>query len=192
MADEVTEALDISAPVEEMIEYCFTYAYIAECNDAYAQMYGFEKAADLIGIPLNKLWPKENPVSIKYMTNFFKNGFKAKEEISYEYNRNGEQVIFINTMVGIVEGNFLNRVWGTRRNITDQKKAEKALAESENRLRTIVQTDPECIKLLSKEGTVLEMNPAGLAMLEADSLDQVLGKNVFNLVLPEYGKHLKT
>ena len=188
---EVTEVLDISVPLEEMIEHCFTYAYIAECNDAYAQMYGFEKAADLIGIPLNKLWPKENPVSIKYITDFIKNGFKAKEEISYEYNRNGEQVIFINTMVGIVEGNFLNRVWGTRRNITDQIKAKKALADSENHLRTIINTNPECIKLLDKDGTVLEMNPAGLAILEADSLDQVVGKNVFNLVLPQYREAFK-
>jgi len=188
---EVTEVLDISVPLEDMIEHCFAYAYIAECNDAYAQMYGFAKAADLIGIPLNKLWPKENPVSIKYITGFIKNGFKAKEEISYEYNRNGEQVIFMNTMVGIVEGNFLKRVWGTRRNITDQKKAEKALADSDNHLRTIINTNPECIKLLARDGTVLEMNPAGLAILEAASIDQVVGKNVCSLVLPPYREAFK-
>jgi PAS domain S-box-containing protein len=188
---ELKEALDISAPLDELIERCFSSAYIAECNDAYAQMYGFREAAELIGIPVNKLWPIENAVTIKYITGFIKNGFKAKEEISYEYNRNGEQVIFMNTMVGMVEDNFLNRVWGTRRNITDQIKAEKALADSENHLRTIINTNPECIKLLSKEGIVLEMNPAGLAILEADNLDQVVGKNVFNLVLPQYREAFK-
>jgi PAS domain S-box-containing protein len=188
---ELNEILNITAPLEEMIEHCFTNAFIAECNDAYAQMYGFTKAADLINIPLQKLWPKENAVSVQYMTGFIKNGFKATEEISYEFNRNGEQVIFMNTMVGIVEGDFLKRVWGTRRDITDQVKTEKALAESENHLRTIIQTNPECIKLLDKEGMILEMNPAGLAILEANSLDQVIGKNVFNLILPAYREAFK-
>lgn len=188
---ELKEVLDISAPLKEMIEHCFTNAYIAECNDAYAQMYGFTEAAELINIPLQKLWPKENALSIKYITGFIKNGFKAKEEISYEYKRNGEQVIFLNTMVGIVEGNFLSRVWGIRTNITDQKKAEKALTESENHLRAIVQANPECINLLDKEGVILEMNPAGLAIIEADSLEQVVGKNVLKLVLPAYRKAFK-
>ncbi|MEO6253497.1 MAG: PAS domain S-box protein [Ferruginibacter sp.] len=188
---ELKEAMDITAPLEELIEHCFSSAYIAECNDAYAQMYGFREAVELIGIPINKLWPIENAVTIKYITGFIKNGFKATEEISYEYNRNGEQVIFINTMVGIVDGDFLRRVWGTRRDITDQVRTEKALAESENNLRTIIQTNPECIKLIDKEGTLLEMNPAGLAMIQADSLDQVVGNSLVKLVVPAYREAFK-
>ncbi|MEP7256446.1 MAG: PAS domain S-box protein [Ferruginibacter sp.] len=183
---ESKEVIDITATAEEMFDQCFKNSFIAECNDAYAQMYGFEKAAELIGIPLNKLWPKENVVSIEFITNFFKNGFKATNEISYEYNRNGEQVIFINTMAGIVKDNSLTSVWGIRSDITEQKKAEQALAESETHLRTIVQANPECIKLLDEEGIILEMNPTGLALIEADSLDQVVGKNALNIVMPEH------
>jgi len=183
---ELNEPIDISAPVEEMVERCFEHAYIAECNDAYAAMYGFEKAAELTGIPLHKIWPKENAICREYFTKFFRNNFKVTEEISNEYNRNGDAVTFINVLTGIVEGNFLKRAWGIRKNITQQKKSEEALAESEYRLRAIIQTDPECIKLLSREGTILEMNPAGLAMIEAESPDQVIGKNAFNIILPEY------
>ncbi len=188
---ELKEVLDVSTSLKEMIAHCFNHAYIAECNDAYAKMYGFTGAEELLNIPLSKLWPRENAASIKYFTGFIKNGFKATEAISYEYNRNGEQVIFLNTMMGIVEGNFLSRVWGTRRNITDQKKAEKALAESENHLKAIVQANPECIKLLDKEGIILEMNPAGLGIIEADCLNQVVGNNVHNLVMPAYQEAFK-
>lgn len=42
---------------------------------------------------------------------------------------------------------------------------------SEERLRAIVQTEPECVKIVSPEGHLLEMNPAGLAMIEAESLE---------------------
>lgn len=183
---DLKKNIPVNASLEEMIEQCFSNAFIAECNDAYAQMYGFQKASELIGIPLNKLWPGENPVSVSYITDFFKHGFKATEKISHEYNRNGEEVIFINTMIGIVQSDFLVSVWGIRRSITEQIKAEKALAESENRLRTIVNTDPECIKLLDKNGCILEMNPAGLKMIGADNFEQVQGKNALDILLPEY------
>lgn len=183
---ELNEPIDISAPVEEMVEKCFEHAYIAECNDAYAAMYGFEKAAELTGIPLHKIWPKENSICREYFTKFFSNNFKATEEISNEYNRNGNEVTFVNSLTGIVEDRFLKRAWGIRKDITLQKKSEKALAESEYRLRAIVQTDPECIKLLSREGIILEMNPAGLAMIEAENPGQVIGKSAFSIILPEY------
>lgn len=70
--------------------------------------------------------------------------------------------------------------------ITEQKNAEAIVKESENRLRTIYETEPECIKLLNSKGELLEMNPAGLAMIEADNLEMVKGKQVLGIVAPEY------
>ena len=42
-----------------------------------------------------------------------------------------------------------------------------SLQRVKNRLRTIVQTRPECIKVTDHSGIALEMNPAGMEMLEA-------------------------
>jgi PAS domain S-box-containing protein len=70
--------------------------------------------------------------------------------------------------------------------ITGQKRAQKQLAESEYRLRSILAAEPECVKLVAVDGTLLEMNPAGLAMVQADQAEQVLGKCVYNLVTPEH------
>jgi PAS domain S-box-containing protein len=72
------------------------------------------------------------------------------------------------------------------RDITERKKIEERLVESESRLRAIIQTEPECIKLLGANCELLEMNPAGLAMIEADSLDQVVNHSVLELVVPEH------
>jgi PAS domain S-box-containing protein len=68
----------------------------------------------------------------------------------------------------------------------NRKLAEYALRESEARLRTIIESEPECVMLLAEDGTVLQMNPAGLAMFEADSLDEVEGKSVYPLITPEF------
>ncbi|HWR32774.1 MAG TPA: PAS domain S-box protein, partial [Chitinophagaceae bacterium] len=77
-------------------------------------------------------------------------------------------------------------ITGTMQDITSMKLAEQKVAESENRLRTIFNTEPECIKLLNEKGELLDMNPAGLAMLEADNLDIIKGASCFSIVKPAY------
>ncbi len=73
--------------------------------------------------------------------------------------------------------------------ITDRKKFESMLLESEARLRAIIENEPECIKIVDAGGRLVHMNPAGLAMIEADSLQQVAGYQVADLLAPEYRKN---
>jgi PAS domain S-box-containing protein len=75
--------------------------------------------------------------------------------------------------------------------VTEAVRAEERLRASESRLRAIVGAEPECVKLLDAEGTLLEMNPAGLAMIEAESLEVVAGHCVFALVAPAYRQRFK-
>ena len=77
-------------------------------------------------------------------------------------------------------------ITGTVQDITSMKLAEEKVIESETRLRTIFNTEPECIKLLNPKGELLDMNPAGLAMIEADNLEMVKGKSVFGIIAPEH------
>ncbi len=73
-----------------------------------------------------------------------------------------------------------------RTDITARKTAERAMAASEHRLRTIIDAEPECVKVVGPGNLVLDMNPAGLAMLEADSVEQVRDLTLAHFVLPEY------
>lgn len=66
------------------------------------------------------------------------------------------------------------------------KVAQRALRESESQLRAIIETEPECVKILGPDGQLVFMNASGLAMIEADSLDQVIGKPIINLIMPEH------
>lgn len=56
----------------------------------------------------------------------------------------------------------------------------------ENHVRAIVDSNPECVKLLDADGLLLEINPAGLAMLEADSAEQVMGGQMARQISPEH------
>ena len=68
------------------------------------------------------------------------------------------------------------------RDVTKQKQVDRALRESEERFRAIVETTPECVKLVAHDGTLLQMNLSGLKMVGADCADAVIGKSVYDLI----------
>ncbi len=80
----------------------------------------------------------------------------------------------------------LTAVIETLQDLTSQKRMEEELAKSEGQLRAIIDTEPECVKLFATDGTILEMNAAGLAMVEADSPEQIVGKSMMPCILPDY------
>src|SRR6266699_3560845 len=84
-----------------------------------------------------------------------------------------------------LNGKAVGRVWSFR-DVTARARAEAKIAERETLLRTIFEASPECVKLLSPDGTLLQMNHAGLAMLDADRAEQVVGQAVVDLVVPEH------
>ena len=54
------------------------------------------------------------------------------------------------------------------------------------RFRAIVQATPECVKLVSRDGTLLKINSAGLAMVEADRAEDIIGCSVYSIIAPEH------
>ena len=109
-------------------------------------------------------------------------------QMEKRYLHRDGRVVWISLNVSLMrdaEGNPLYFI-SQMQDVTERKRAEEALSRSENRLRTIIETEPECVKVLSMDGSLLEMNPAGLSMLEADSLEQVRGKPVYEYIAPEH------
>jgi two-component system cell cycle sensor histidine kinase/response regulator CckA len=83
------------------------------------------------------------------------------------------------------DGSF--RHWiGTFTDITERMVGQVALRASETQLRTIVESVPECVKLLDTDGRLLKMNRAGVEMIEAESFDAIRGKHIAEIVSPEF------
>ncbi|MEB3218831.1 MAG: response regulator [Nostocales cyanobacterium 94392] len=77
--------------------------------------------------------------------------------------------------------NRLERINLIRRMTKEREKGQNIESE---RWRTIFNASPECIKLIDSQGTLLEINPAGLAMIEAD--ETAIGQNIYSIISPEY------
>ncbi|WP_292834558.1 ATP-binding protein [Nostoc sp. JL33] len=91
---------------------------------------------------------------------------------------------FIAAIVGLVLVTLLyDFLW---RYIRQLQQTELALRQSENRLRAMIDAEPECIKLIARDGTLLEINAYGLAIMEVESADVLIGKPVDALIVPEY------
>lgn len=57
--------------------------------------------------------------------------------------------------------------------------------EHQAMLQAVFDTTPECIKIVAADGSLLEMNRAGLEMVGAASLDAVRGACVLDMIAPE-------
>ncbi len=71
-------------------------------------------------------------------------------------------------------------------NETGRFQSEQKLRMSEQHLRTVIETEPECVKLIGGTGKLMEMNAAGLARFELESVKQALKSNLSSLLLPEH------
>jgi PAS domain S-box-containing protein len=67
----------------------------------------------------------------------------------------------------------------------ESRASAEALRESEERFRAIVETTPECVKVVAPDGTLLHMNSAGLTMVGAACAEMAIGKNVYDLIAKE-------
>jgi PAS domain S-box-containing protein len=127
---EAEEPVPVHLHEDEQIERFYKHAYLAECNDAAARMYGFERAEDLIGARAGDLLPRSEPANIEYLRACVRSGYALSGAPSVEIDREGNVKHFLNNLTGIIEDGCVARVWGTQRDVTETRKAEEDLRRS--------------------------------------------------------------
>ncbi|MEH2194693.1 MAG: PAS domain S-box protein [Nostoc sp.] len=112
--------------------------------------------------------------------NLLRQGMQQSQAISQK----AVVTFFIAAIVDLVlVGLLYDLLW---RYIRQLQQTELALRQSENRLRAMIDAEPECIKLIARDGILLEINAEGLAMMEVESADVLIGKPIDAVIVPEY------
>src|SRR5262249_7911258 len=142
---EVDRPIPLSLSEDEQIEMLFEVAYLAECNDATAKMYGFETADQIVGARLSDLLPKSDAHNIAFLRNFRRAGYRLTDAETREVDRYGNTKYFLNNLSAIEKDGALVRGWGTNRDITQQKQFEDAVRASEERLCRITDATQDAL-----------------------------------------------
>jgi two-component system cell cycle sensor histidine kinase/response regulator CckA len=68
--------------------------------------------------------------------------------------------------------------------ITELKRITEELRQKEAHFRAILNTEPQCVILLGRDGVVMDINPAGFELLEVSSNEEVIGEKFHDFVAP--------
>lgn len=180
---EFDEPMPVDLPHEDQIKRLTSGCHFALCNDDFARMYGFESGNDMIGMRAIDLYrTNENEANAEFMRVMIANGYCVTDQISEEFDRHGQSVVFSNSCRGVVKDGHLLRVWGTQLDVTDRVLAERAVQASEARHKSLVRTAPVCIHEIDLNGRLLSMNQAGLTMLGAEQESDIVGAHFLHAV----------
>ncbi|MDP9480989.1 MAG: PAS domain S-box protein, partial [Actinomycetota bacterium] len=173
--------------VQEGIAFIDTEETITYCNPAYAEIFGLT-AGELVGRKLTDFFDEEGMrVSAEQ-----KARRRANERTKYELPviaADGERRLLSSSGSPIMDadGIFQGSVHATV-DVTERKKAEQALRESELRLRTVVANAPVVLFAADAEGIFTLAEGKGLEVLGATP-DDLVGRSIYQIYtdVPEVG-----
>jgi len=137
---EYQQPIPTDISIAGQIELLLDTGRISECNESMAKMYGYECPHQLIGRRLKDFYYIENKFdeqkTHELLTTFIINNYRLRNEESKKTDQHGNLLYILNNNIGIVENGFLVRTWGVQTDITDRKKIERELHETNQELDT--------------------------------------------------------
>ena len=127
---EFPQPIPIHLPAKKIAELILKGGIFTDCNDAEAKMYDFDSRTDIIG-----KYPREFIVefddSTESFEGFVSNGFQTEMLETEEKDSKGNIHYFRKSYFGAIKDEELHAIWGIQMDITDQRKLEEQLRQSQ-------------------------------------------------------------
>ena len=156
--------IPVDLPFDKQFDLSYERAYVTEANDTVAHMLGNEKGEELHGMRLDDFLPRTDPDCVAYMEKLVREKFNVVDWESAEYGSNGEKRNFLSNIQGIIVDGKLQRIWGTSRDVTELKRNERELQQSEERSRHLMEQSPLAMEILNPDGKIIKINKAWLQL----------------------------
>jgi len=171
---------------------------IRSWNSGAERIFGYT-AEEAIGQPVSMLAIPERVEEIPNIIERIRRGEKVDHYETKRKTKHG-RLLDVSLTVSPIR-NAAGQIVGASkiaRDVTERKRLEEAvkeqtrqLAARERYLQAVLESMPECIKVLGPDGQLKEMNRAGLLMIEADRPEDVIGTCVYPLIDEEYREHFR-
>src|SRR5208283_3596439 len=144
-----------------------------DLNQAWLDLAGFTRREDVIGKSSVELGViREAEPRERILKEFREHGYVRNAEIATCTRAGARLALLVNLDSVDIGGRKF--ILSAMQNITERKEAEAALRDSEEFKRRIIESSPDCIKVLDLEGNLLSMNSSGQRLLQIDDLTQYL------------------
>jgi PAS domain S-box-containing protein len=152
-------------------------------NTQFATLLGY-KTEELLSQDYRTVYSKQTIDILKKREEKRKQGKKVPSRYETVFiKKNGEEVL-VEANVTIIEHHGDKATFAVIRDITEQKKARKKLAESEKLYRMLFELSPAGILVEDLDGTILDANPAFCQSLGYKK-EELINKNVTILAHPD-------
>jgi PAS domain S-box-containing protein len=155
---------------------------IIEFNKAAEETFGYE-AKEVLGKHVNALYANPDE-GMKIHTTTVENGRYVQEVLNRRKNGEAFPSLLSSSVLQNAKGEMIG-VMGVSRDITEKRRADQALRESEERYRALVELspDPICVFVGGKFAFV---NSAAIDIFGAESSDELMGRSIIDMVHPDY------
>jgi PAS domain S-box-containing protein len=180
-ADQLTLVTD-TVPV--LIAHCDANCRYKFVNKLYAELFG-RTLDECIGKTVSEIMGAETHEAAREWIDLVLSGKAVDFEMAVSFPKTGKRFMQCYYVPEFDKAGAVKGWMAAITDITERKLHEEAVTESEERFRAIVDTTPECVKLVAPDGTLLHMNASGLGMVGADELSSVIGKSIYTVISPK-------
>ncbi len=164
------------------------------CNKAFALEHGYSDQSEVAGKSIHELNPSENVE--RFLADDLKVIQTGEAKLDYEESLtrvNGSHALITASKVPMFdrEGRIIGLL-GTYEDITERKRAEIALRESEELWRSVIENIRDVFYRTDERRVFTLVSPSAAELLGLDSLDDILGANVDRFIMcpKQYAKML--
>ncbi len=154
------QPISIDQPYEDIAAQISEHAIVAEVNETLSRMYDLSPA-EMVGLPVRQFAPDcgHQMADLLAMENY-----RMSELESLEYTIDGQPIYIVESFSAVIENGIFKRVWGVQRDVTERKKMELAIQESEKRYTDIFNRVQDALIIHDLDGKVVNVNDTMLKM----------------------------
>ncbi len=123
---EIDPAIPLDIPVRDQAGWFLEHAHFVEANEALAEAYS-STIEEVLTWKFEKVMPGSLPTTLPLLEDVARAGFQLKDFETDEVAKDGSARIMLNNLIGIIREGKVVRVWGTTRDVTEQRRAEEAI-----------------------------------------------------------------
>jgi PAS domain S-box-containing protein len=163
---------------------------LSDINQAFAEVFGYNSIEELKNTDVLELYCSKQERD-QYIINLRAKGHLKNCQMRMRKKDGSEIWVLENAMLVKEESTNREFIEGTLIDITETKRIQQALQESEQNYKSLIDHIPDGLLIHDDKGETLYANSAGLVMMGFTSLEATREKNLFHYVLPDFHEKIR-